>query len=122
MIRIVESTPAIVRVVEDEDDVRVQVIERPVTVVVTDATVGLQGPPGPQGPEGPSGAAASSYTHVQSSPSASWTVAHGMNSYPGGITVFDSSGRVVEGDITYVDVNTVQLDFTTAFSGTARLS
>jgi hypothetical protein len=121
VIRVVESTPAIVRVVEG-DDLVVRIVEQPVSVVVTEVGVGLQGPPGPEGPQGPSGAAASNFTHSQATPSAVWEIVHGMGAYPGGITVIDSSGRLVEGDITYLDANTIRLDFTTAFSGTARIS
>jgi hypothetical protein len=41
--------------------------------------------------------------------------------YPN-ITVIDSAGRVVEGEIAYPDANTVVLTFSAAFSGEAYAS
>lgn len=101
------------------------------TVTVAENVVGVSGPvihvveigiAGPQGPAGPPGSGGSdSYRHVQGSASAVWTVAHALNMYPN-ITVIDSAGRVVEGEIAYPDANTVVLTFSAAFSGEAYAS
>lgn len=64
---------------------------------------------------------AAAYRHVQAVPSATWTVAHGLGFRPN-VTVVDSSGRVVEGEIAYPSTSTVVLTFTGAFSGEAYLS
>lgn len=61
----------------------------------------------------------SHYTHVQGVPAATWYASHGLNRKPP-VTVVDSSGKVVYGDVTYVDANNVRLDFSGAFSGTAE--
>lgn len=82
---------------------------------------GPEGPPGPQGPQGPSGAAAGSYTHYQNIPSAIWTVVHNLGFYPA-VTVVDSAGSMVEGDVQYNDLNTVTLSFSGAFGGIASFS
>lgn len=58
------------------------------------------------------------YTHVQATPSSSWAITHGLGKYPS-ITVLDSSGQSVEGDVLYVDLNNVTLNFNSGFSGTA---
>lgn len=65
---------------------------------------------------------ASAYTHVQSTPAAEWTVNHALGFYPGGVTVIDSAGTTVEGDIAYIDPSTLTLTFAAAFAGTAYLS
>lgn len=68
-----------------------------------------------------------SFRYVQGSPSASWTVVHNLGFSPGGIIVIDSNGSVVEGEIDYIDDNTLILHFfaqgiPSPFSGQAYLS
>jgi hypothetical protein len=71
-----------------------------------------------QGPAGPSGSGDKSYTHTQLIPSASWTVTHGLGKNPA-VSVVDSAGSAVVGDIVYVNINTVTLTFSAAFAGQA---
>lgn len=91
--------------------------------------VAEQGPPGPSGaagaqgqtgPQGIPGTAGSdlNYTHTQLTPSASWTVTHNLGKRPA-VAVVDSAGSSVVGEVTYLDDNTVQLDFSGAFAGIA---
>lgn len=61
------------------------------------------------------------YVHTQSSSASTWNINHNLGYYPN-VTIIDSSGRVVEGEIDYVDVNNIQLLFSAAFTGTAYLS
>lgn len=93
----------------------------------TDALLmGVPGPPGPQGPAGPQGVQGPAgpaggdvtYRHIQSQPAAIWTIAHGLGKRPS-VTVTDSSGRVVVGDVRYIDVATVQVSFSAEFAGEA---
>lgn len=84
------------------------------------AVEGPQGPPGPQGPVGPPGADAT-YTHTQGAPSASWSITHGLGKYPS-VTVVDSSGSEVEGDVTYLSNAQVLVSFSAPFSGVAYLN
>lgn len=62
-----------------------------------------------------------SFTHTQGSASATWTVSHNLGFYPS-VTVFLSTGDVVEGSLTHTDINTVSIAFSTAITGTAYLS
>ena len=82
---------------------------------------GVPGPPGPTGPAGLSGAAAASYEHVQNAVSDTWTIVHNLGFRPN-VTTFDSGGSVVEGDVSYLDLNTVIVRFTSAFAGGAYIS
>ncbi len=61
------------------------------------------------------------YVHNQAVPSATWVVAHGLGKYPA-VTVIDSSGSEVEGDVIYDSVNQTTLVFSAAFSGTATFN
>lgn len=61
------------------------------------------------------------YHHTQSIASATWVINHKLGWYPN-ITVQDSGGSVVEGEIAYTNSNTLTVTFTGAFSGDAYLS
>lgn len=61
------------------------------------------------------------YTHTQLTASNSWTIQHNLNKYPQ-VTVVDSAGSVVVGDIDYISVNEVVVSFQAAFSGQAYLN
>lgn len=69
---------------------------------------------GEQGDQGPIGTDLY-YLHVQSAPSASEIITHGLSKFPS-VSIKDSSGQAVEGDYTYIDLDTVQVDFSSAFS------
>jgi hypothetical protein len=58
------------------------------------------------------------YTHTQSQAQTVWTVQHNLGKYPS-VTVVDSAGTVVEGDIHHDSLNQVTLTFSAAFSGSA---
>jgi hypothetical protein len=62
-----------------------------------------------------------SYHFNQLTSSNTWIIAHGLNFYPN-VTVVDSAGTIVEGEIHYTDSNNLTLTFTSAFSGSAYLS
>lgn len=62
------------------------------------------------------------YMFTQSLPSALWVIAHGLAKNPS-VTVVDSSGSVVFGDVTYtINNDTLQISFAGAFSGKAYLN
>ena len=61
------------------------------------------------------------YAHTQGTSSATWTVNHNLDFYPN-VTVVDSGGTIVEGEIAYTSRNQVVLTFQAAFSGKAYLS
>jgi hypothetical protein len=94
------------------EKVRTAVVERaqPFSTVVT------RGVPGPPGPPGPGGG--STYTHTQAIPLAVWTAAHNLGRYPS-VSVVDTLGRQVFGDVTWVDENIVQITHGSAIAGKA---
>lgn len=61
------------------------------------------------------------FLYTQNTPSATWTISHNLTFHPN-VTVVDSGGSVVEGEISYPNPATVLLTFAAAFSGTAYLS
>lgn len=58
------------------------------------------------------------YVHSQTLASSTWTIAHNLNKFPS-VTVVDSAGTVVNGEIKYVNKNEVNLIFSSEFSGKA---
>jgi hypothetical protein len=61
------------------------------------------------------------YTHNQLSASSQWTINHDLSRNPS-VTVVDSSGRVVVGDIQYTSSNQIILTFSAVFAGKAYLN
>lgn len=88
---------------------------------------GARGIQGVQGAQGPAGAGADisvsdlAYHHVQNVASSIWNITHNLGFYPN-ITVVDSAGTVLEGDLEYIDLNNIRVTFSAAFSGNAYLS
>lgn len=72
--------------------------------------------PGPRGAPG-----STTYVHQQVSPSAVWTIAHNTGRYPS-VTVVDSAGSTVFGDVTYIDDDTLTISFSGGFAGEAFLN
>jgi hypothetical protein len=107
------------------------------------AGVGTQGVAGPQGPQGEPGIGGSdinttddltegltnqyfkvdrvSFEHTQGSASNSWVINHNLGFKPN-VTVVDSAGNIVEGEITYTNSNSLTVSFQASFSGYAYLS
>ncbi len=63
----------------------------------------------------------STYVHTQSSPSATWSISHNLGRRPS-VTVVDSAGTVVIGEVTYLSDNTLRVEFSAGFSGQAYLN
>jgi Collagen triple helix repeat (20 copies) len=63
----------------------------------------------------------SSFEYTQVSAAARWTITHDMGKRPV-VMIEDNSGNDVDGEITYLDANNVQIDFTIAISGKAILN
>jgi len=89
----------------------------------TQGTLGTQGVQGTKGDPGTLQNIATyvSYEHTQGSASASWTIVHNLGFKPN-LTVVDSAGNIVEGEITYTNSNSLTVSFQSAFSGYAYLS
>lgn len=61
------------------------------------------------------------YTYNQQVASDTWEITHNLGRYPS-VTIVDSAGTVVIGEVTYIDTNTVSVGFNGIFSGTAYLN
>ena len=61
------------------------------------------------------------YTHDQIASSKTWTVNHGLNKYPS-VSVVDSAGSLVIGEVTHINSNQLVLTFNAMFSGKAYLN
>lgn len=69
------------------------------------------------------GAAAGQYVHIQGVPEALWIVTHNLGRDPAAVTVLDSAGTVVLGDVEYVPGgNSIILRFGAPFSGKAIIT
>ncbi|EGW39152.1 hypothetical protein [Desulfosporosinus sp. OT] len=65
--------------------------------------------------------AVSTYIHQQISPAQVWIISHNLGRFPA-VTIVDSAGSIVLGDIEYISVQRVQISFTAAFAGKAYLN
>ena len=70
---------------------------------------------------GNSGGGDKTYVHIQSSAANVWQINHGLNKYPS-VTVVDSAGSVVVGEVVYNTTNKVTITFIGSFSGKAYLN
>lgn len=61
------------------------------------------------------------YIYNQSVPSSIWTITHNLDKYPS-VTVVDSAGTVVIGEVTYISKFIITLTFSSPFSGLAYLN
>lgn len=62
-----------------------------------------------------------SYIHKQSSASTTWHIVHNLNKYPS-VTVVDSAKTVMVGEIVYIDMNSLDIKFSSPFSGKAYMN
>lgn len=113
------------------------------TVQISQGLAGPAGPTGPEGPAGPAGAtgptgpagsggvtefngrtgnvsleesditAVNTYSQEFMIPTASATVTHNLGCYPS-VTIVNTSGDTIVGDVQYLDSNTVLISFTGA--------
>ena len=58
------------------------------------------------------------FVYVQATSSNIWEITHNLDKYPA-VTVVDSGGSVVVGEIVYIDKNNIRITFASAFSGKA---
>ena len=61
------------------------------------------------------------HTHNQMVPSDNWVIEHGLGFFPN-VTTFSSADEQVFGDITHININKLQIQFSGALSGKAHLS
>lgn len=85
----------------------------------TDPNIELWFDPDATSPE--PGGGMGSYVHNQATPAATWVIVHNLNAFPN-VTVEDSAGTTVEGEVVFDNANQLTLTFSGAFSGVAYLS
>lgn len=61
------------------------------------------------------------FIYTKDTPDTIWDITHNLDKYPS-VTIVDSAGSVVMGDITYVSKNNLKVTFSAAFGGTAYLN
>lgn len=61
------------------------------------------------------------YVHKQTESSDEWIIVHQLNKYPS-VSVMDSAGDEVEGNVHYDTLNRITITFKGAFKGTATLN
>lgn len=61
------------------------------------------------------------YTHDQTVAAAVWEITHNLGKYPS-VSVVDSGGNWVVGDVAYLDENSLTVTFSGAFSGKAYMN
>lgn len=73
--------------------------------------------------DGLSGSAPSdfAYHHIQGASSDLWEIGHGLGFYPN-VTVMDSAGSTVEGELEHISQYRLRLTFSAPISGNAYLS
>lgn len=75
---------------------------------------------GPAGPPGAPGGAV--YAHTQTEPAATWLIQHGLGRYPPVVLLLDSHpGEPVTTDLTYLDADTISVEWPTPETGTAYI-
>lgn len=72
-------------------------------------------------PAHPASGGDKSYVFTQDTPAAVWEIAHTLNKYPS-VTVVDSAGSAVVGEVTYLSKSEIRLSFEAPFSGKAFLN
>ena len=61
------------------------------------------------------------FVFTQATASALWKIKHNLNKYCS-VSVVDSAGNVVVGDVNYIDKGNIEISFSAAFAGKAYLN
>lgn len=91
------------------------------TPFISTTAVGATGATGLTGAAGINGQKGETFTFIQNTPSVVWNIIHNLGFFPNVVSI-DSGGNKVEGDVKYVDLNSLTLTFVGGFSGTAYMS
>jgi hypothetical protein len=114
------SSPTSVTVVNPNSTTTANVTVSVVNPAANNITV-AGGAKGDTGAPGAPGASGGFFAFTQASPSSTWTISHGLGYQPN-VSVIDSAGSQVEGNVVWSDVNNLTVTFSGAFSGVAYLS
>ena len=94
----------------DEEEVTLEVTEQ--VAVLSEQVIGIQGPPG---------LTDAHYEHIQSTPSADWTIEHNLHKKPS-VTVVDSGGTEWKAEVEHVSSDLCVARFAYPFAGSAYLN
>ena len=61
------------------------------------------------------------FLYEQETPASVWTIQHNLGKYPS-VTLLDTGGVVMLGDIKHIDMSTVEITFVTEITGKALLN
>lgn len=115
---VVPTGPAPISIVSSPTGQTVVVdIDTPVSIIDV-GPITVQGPPGNDGADGLDGG---SYLHNQGTTASTWDIIHNLGWHPN-VTVVDSGGSTVEGELVHLTANSLRLIFSGAFTGVAYLS
>ena len=89
--------------------------------ILVSNTQGPRGVTGSTGPTGPQGPPASTFIFEKGVASDEWIISHNLSKYPS-VTVVDSAGSVVIGDVFFVSNSQIILEFDAPFAGKAYLN
>ena len=68
-----------------------------------------------------SGLADKTFVYEQIGPATTWNIPHNLGKFPS-VSVVNNNNIIINGEVTYIDNNNVQLNFSAAFSGKAYLN
>ena len=68
-----------------------------------------------------SGLADKTFVYEQIGPATTWNIPHNLGKFPS-VSVVNNNNIIINGEVTYIDINNVQLNFSAAFSGKAYLN
>lgn len=114
--RVTVDRSTIARIGDHRGQTVVHPTPTPVTLLQRDTSVRTGGGMGIQGPGGDDGDL--HYHHVQAVPSSTWIIVHALGKYPA-VSVVDSGGSTVIGDVKYDSTDQLTVTFAAAFSGEA---
>lgn len=77
--------------------------------------------PGRPGEQGLPGNAATSYTHMQSAPASTWTIAHNLGFQPT-TQARSVSGSVIDVEVLHLSENVLEIHLTLPIAGSAHLT
>ena len=61
------------------------------------------------------------FEFTQGQPATTWNIQHNLNKFPS-VSVINNNNVVINGEVTYIDKNNVQINFSAGFSGKAYLN
>lgn len=107
--------------VTEAPSIVVEAVDEGTDIVLELTLPGVQGPPGPPGPEGPQGpggpaGAAREIFYDFAIPQLVWEITHDIVVTPS-VYSYDTSGRLVEGDLSYPTPSTVRVEWAWPMAG-----